>query len=68
MFSLKCYRYGKFVGTVKAEGRKFRIGRPAYWAAYNNLGEWLGSDATRDGATGRVYANWAKFERFACPF
>lgn len=66
--SLKCYKDGKFVGVVKAEGRKFRVGTPAYWAAYNNLGEWIGSDADREGAMERLYAHWAKFEKFPCPF
>ena len=53
----ECYAYGRFVGRVIARDRKWKVGRAAYWAAYDNGGKWIGSHADYDTAVAFVFTN-----------
>ena len=66
----ECYSYGKFVGRVKAGGRRFGIGRATYWAAYTNDGRLLGSCYSAREAEALVFGWWANVDAVSarCPY
>ena len=47
MFSWTVYNDGEIIGYVKPMCRRWKIGRPTYWAAYHADGEWMWSYYSR---------------------